>query len=584
MTPQEIADDFADLELSLIRSIKEALTAGKNDRAGWKLRRLRDIREFRRRNRAIMDRYAPQIEQNVTQMLKESYTDGAMETAAQHQTVNPSYRLEGLFDGVDDRRMDALTEEINSSLRTAETATLRMTDDIYRRIVYKAEIAQATGTVTMEQAVDQAARDFLERGITCVEYADGRRVNIVTYAEMALRTASTRSKLRGDAAQRKKLGVDTVLVSQYGACSDTCLPWQGRVYVDDVWGDPADMGADGLVSSQNGHRYMPLSAAVEAGLFHPNCRHSLSTWYEGISKLPKPMDAASVRRTAALEQRQRELERKVRKYKRLEAGTLDEDNIRKYRSKRMAAQKELRTFISANDDVLRRDYWREKTYGMVQPKQQTDQASVPDIRRDSSGVESQAAFDIDTARQEYKKFLQTVPEKNRIYLEYFSETAEFRKNTTMAPAYAYSYKYDVVYYNETSSAFSSYGFNRSVTHELAHRTDALMIHSEENSDFQAAIASSAEKLKKISVKAILSEVDSSEDGAMNLQDVISALYGGYHPDLDYGHSDKYYARPAAKEREIFANLFSMEAFGCQDLLDIIKVHFPELYAAYTKLL
>ncbi len=72
------------------------------------------------------------------------------------------------------------------------------------------------------------------------------------------------------------------------------------------------------------------------------------------------LDAAAIRRTAALESRQRELERKVRKYKRLEAGALDPDNERKYRQKRLAAQKQLREFIAANDDVLRRNYWREK--------------------------------------------------------------------------------------------------------------------------------------------------------------------------------------------------------------------------------
>lgn len=52
-------------------------------------------------------------------------------------------------------------------------------------------------------------------------------MNISTYAEMALRTAGTRAMLMGEAAQRERLGIDTVLVSQYGACSKTCLPWQG---------------------------------------------------------------------------------------------------------------------------------------------------------------------------------------------------------------------------------------------------------------------------------------------------------------------------------------------------------------------
>lgn len=135
----------------------------------------------------------------------------------------------------------------------------------------------------MEQAVDLAVKDFLAAGINCIQYRDGRLVNIATYAEMAIRTASLRSYLRGAADQRTALGIDTVLVSQYGACSDTCLPWQGRVYIDDVWGsfEGEITGARG--KSRNGKWYPLLSVAVEEGLFHPNCRHTLSTWIDGIS-------------------------------------------------------------------------------------------------------------------------------------------------------------------------------------------------------------------------------------------------------------------------------------------------------------
>ena len=259
MTPQQIADVFALLELELIRSLKQALLAGKKERAGWKLRRLQDVQAYRHRNQQIVADHLPQLEEQTAALLQEAYRAGVLDTAEQHrEQANPTYILEGDFDGVDDRWLDALVQEVNENFRTVETAALRRVEDIYKKITYQAQIAQATGAVTMEQAVDQAAKQFLERGIDCVQYADGRRVNIASYAEMALRTAATRSKCRGDAALRRQLGVDTVLVSQYGACSETCLPWQGRVYIDDVWGDPAEMGVDGLAESRNGHQYMPL--------------------------------------------------------------------------------------------------------------------------------------------------------------------------------------------------------------------------------------------------------------------------------------------------------------------------------------
>ena len=82
--------------------------------------------------------------------------------------------------------------------------------------------------------------------------------------------------------------------------------------------------------------------AVRAGLCHPNCRHQLTTWVEGVSVRPEPMDRAAVERTARLEARQRELERRVRKYKRLAEGTLEPEKAAGYRRAVRAALSSIR--------------------------------------------------------------------------------------------------------------------------------------------------------------------------------------------------------------------------------------------------
>lgn len=209
-----------------------------------------------------------------------------------------------------------------------------------------------------------AVRDFLDKGINCIVYQNGSRHNIADYVEMALRTTATRSYLQGEAQKRQELGVDTVLVSEYGACSETCLPWQGRVYIDDVFAPFTGERRGDEGKSLNGRWYPLLSTAVKKGLFHPNCRHTLSTWYEGISTKPKPMDKETIRRNAKLEEKQRELERRVRKWKRFAEGTQDPKKRKEYRQKVRQSQKELREFIGKHSDVLRRDYWREQTHGV----------------------------------------------------------------------------------------------------------------------------------------------------------------------------------------------------------------------------
>lgn len=357
---REITALFEDLELRLIESLKRNLArhkAWENDEgfewSAWQAEKLRHLWRFRRENAAILGEYEKKIDAETRALLKEQFAESA----------DPEMPDRAFF-GVNGKKLDALVDEMTHNEQRVERASLRYMDDIYRKTILRAATAFNAGGVTMQQATDMATKDFLERGISCIRYRNGRMVNIATYAEMALRTCNTRAMLLGEAQRREELGIDTVLVSQYGGCSETCLPWQGLVYIDDVWQDyhgESNLAIGGSYGqSRNGRSYPMLSVAVKAGLFHPNCRHHLTTWIEGVSRRPEMMDKAEVERTAKLEKKQRALERRVRKYKRLAAGTLDPEKAKEYRAKVRDAQKAVREFVGLHGDVLRRDYWRER--------------------------------------------------------------------------------------------------------------------------------------------------------------------------------------------------------------------------------
>lgn len=359
MTAREIAALFESLELQLVASLKRNLTrhlAQETDEdrqwPAWQALKLRELSRFRRETSAIAKEYAPQIDAQTRAMLQRQFAeaDGS----------------ERAFFGVNGKKLEALLNEVTHSEERVQKAALRYMDDVYRKTILRANAAFQAGGVTLQQATDMAVQDFLARGITCVRYSNGRRVNIATYAEMALRTSNTRAALLGDAQKRERLGIDTVLVSQYGECSNTCLPWQGLVYIDDVWqpyAGPHTLGGTYGVS-RNGRQYPLLSVAMRGGLFHPNCRHTLTTWIEGVSKRPVMMDKAEVERRSKLETRQRALERKVRECKRLLAGTVEEQRATVYAKRLRAAQAKVREFVARNGDVLRRDDWRERYDGV----------------------------------------------------------------------------------------------------------------------------------------------------------------------------------------------------------------------------
>ena len=109
-----------------------------------------------------------------------------------------------------------------------------------------------------------------------------------------------------------------------------------------------------------------LSSAIEHGLFHPNCRHSINLWRDG-DPLPESVDNTDSERRYKLEQQQRALERAVRRAKRKVNGLSDPENIRKAKSELRRAQKKLRDFIAKvnaeeGETVLKRDYGKEKVY------------------------------------------------------------------------------------------------------------------------------------------------------------------------------------------------------------------------------
>ena len=359
MTARDIAALFDALELDLVKSLHRCLArhqrqeqteGGQNGTPrhwqAWQAAKLRDLRRFRRENTAILGEYRDRNDADTRTLLEEEAAQGG---------------ADGFF-RMSDERMTALLNEMQQANEQSERAALRYMNDVYRKTILRTAAAMQAGGQTLQQATDAATRDFLDQGIACIRYRNGRRVNISTYAEMALRTAGTRAMLMGEAAQRERLGLDTVLVSQYGACSKTCLPWQGLVYIDDVFqpyhGPRTPGGTYGI--SRNGRQYPLLSVAMQGGLFHPNCRHTLSTWVEGVSTRPRPMDKAKAEAAAQLEAKQRALERSVRKAKRQAAGLCDPAAAKAARARVHAAQKELRDFVADHGDVLRRNVWRER--------------------------------------------------------------------------------------------------------------------------------------------------------------------------------------------------------------------------------
>lgn len=181
----------------------------------WQVEQLASLEEFKKKN---ADLYIPRFQK---------INDRALKVWAKGDLAH--------FFEINSRAVRTLINSTMNDLKQAEYAMLRKCNDEYRKIIFNAQTYFVTGSGSLKQAIDMASHDFLNRGINCVVYKDGKHVNIANYAEMSLRTTNKRVRLYSDGEKRKELGIHTVKVSSYGACSKLCQPWQGKVYIDDVY-------------------------------------------------------------------------------------------------------------------------------------------------------------------------------------------------------------------------------------------------------------------------------------------------------------------------------------------------------------
>lgn len=372
----DIVKIFEEIELRLVRSLKLNLSRHKAeeqeygfDWSAWQAEKLRSLQEFRRTNAAIMAQYTSQIDNDTRQIMQAEFAEGMNGVDAPPDSPQ--------FFGVDNTKVNKLIDDITYLEKNAETAALRMTDDVYRQTVNRVQLAMGTGSMTLQQAIDIAVKDFLNQGINCIMYKDGRRVNIADYVRMALRTTATRATLQGKSAKFKALGYDTVQVSQYSMCSETCEPYQGRIYIEDtfsLWDGEVQEQGDMLWGKSNycGKWFPLLSEAIRKGLFHPNCRHTILMWRDG-DPIPESINNEDSERRYKLEQQQRKLENAVRKAKRKVEGLSDPENVKKAKAELRETQKQLKDFIDkVNADegeaILKRDYGKEKIYSDIPKK------------------------------------------------------------------------------------------------------------------------------------------------------------------------------------------------------------------------
>lgn len=280
--PYDISEAIAVIEEELIASMMRNMKRHKLEEIDekkqwtmWQAEQLKALEKYKRANQKKFTRQFAVIDNMIEELLRESNKAGYMEQEIEIlEAIKNGFQgyhrasdtMQAEFFRLNERKLEALIKATTADMQKAQTAILRRAEDEYRQTIYNAQVYANTGAGTYEKAVDMAVKDFLLAGIQCVQYANGSMHTLEDYADMAIRTASKRAYLQGEGTKRQEWGIHTVIMNKRGNPCPKCLPFCGKVLIDDVWsGGDAKSGK----SPVTGLKYPLMSRAIAAGLYHP---------------------------------------------------------------------------------------------------------------------------------------------------------------------------------------------------------------------------------------------------------------------------------------------------------------------------
>lgn len=334
----DIGEAFEAIENELIASMIRNLRRHKQEEIDekkqwsmWQVEQLKALEKYKKFNQKKYGQKFKDINKKIQVLISIARSEGEMsQEIAILEAIKKGFPAKRISKGTtaeffkpNERKLEALIKATMDDMKKAETAVLRMANDQYRKVIFNAQVYANTGAGTYEKAVDMATKDFLSAGLNCVEYSNGARHTLADYADMAIRTACKRAYLQGEGAKRQEWGIHTVIVNKRGNPCPKCLPFCGKVLIDDVWSG----------GSRKDGTYPLMSTAVAHGLYHPRCKDSHTTYFSGISTADDTWtkeELEAIGQNAKEEARQQYAERQEKRFERLAEYSLDPENQKRY--------------------------------------------------------------------------------------------------------------------------------------------------------------------------------------------------------------------------------------------------------------
>lgn len=184
-------------------------------------------------------------------------------------------------------------------------------------------------------------------------------------------------------------------------------------------------------------------------------------------------------------------------------------------------------------------------------------------------------LDVQKLQDDYQAFTQQMDVGCRAYLTQAISSVEFEgRKLPDGSQFGYSPSRDKIFYDPSQPSFGDMDLSIVATHELAHRIDSQFVNVAESEDFRQNVASSKQLIDTDPEK--FQNYCTKNDIEGFLSDICSAVCEGEY-EFPQEHDKHYWQVQGNKEKEIFANYYSLKTFMDTEKIDFLKENLSEVY-------
>ncbi|TRW62253.1 capsid protein [Lactococcus lactis] len=355
---------YQSLEGEILRLIIKRLNDGSSNIADWQLQKLRELHLFNSETAEMISKITGISEKNIKQMFNDLGNSTIEDidnlvASGLHLTPLPS-NIDEIMRAYYNQAWGDLNNYVNQTLLSTNYGYGSILSRLYTDIINKTAAAFNTGIFTFEEALERTVRQWAQQGIKSTFIDKGGHTwSIERYVRTVLKSTmgNTYNELR--TSRMSEYGVNTVVVTSHMGSRLACSLIQGHV-VDLRQNVPDNYEYKSIYDP-----YWRADYGEAGGHRGVNCRHAWIPFIPGVNTNNQPLfDKAENDKVAALQKRQRELERRIIKFKKnkmVSEAMGNKEGVQSWQRSITATQKAIRQLVDSNE-YLSRNYKREKVY------------------------------------------------------------------------------------------------------------------------------------------------------------------------------------------------------------------------------